>query len=533
MASQIEHHKFPRNESCTEEGCRARKYYIEDGKKFCQRGHEQIGFTQTQQDEDDWSNQGRKTRKKREHIERAQRILRGRDAVSLYLECYQLILWKQCHWLVHTKRFPPELEVVVRDLWSLRGSDLLKYGESKSDFGSDTATMVFSSQSEGEGTDTDGTDGRSISSRRSRRSVQSSEKLPRLIETLGLCYLGTLLMRLPSSLGDFYKWAMHGEIIYMRAIQEIPNEMRSRLPAHYHSAFEIRAPLRGFNLHRAVLDLVSYFNSNFEMAFPPLNFPLLLFKHIRDLGLPVEIYPASQQIAELLDLNFLYLTLHSRTLEALAYPEIRLISMIIVAVKLSHPFDDIERRPETDSDPTILKIDWERWRNIMTERPSKPLKKGEELNITDTDVFNMSSEQMDEYLEWYQRTWIDDREPKMAEKALSFFPLPELPPKESKEFKKDNITPDLLKRVQRSLVLQRSLSKDDEGVQNIKQPGELYRRYRNVEDLPASAKSFFELAAENVGTSLEMLVRAVFQLEVRLEQWGIEEKKRGLRDERS
>lgn len=86
--------------------------------------------------------------------------------------------------------------------------------------------------------------------------------------------------------------------------------------------------------------------------------------------------------------------------------------MVIVAVKLSHPFDDIERQPETESDPTTLKIDWEKWRHIMIERSSKRLKKGEELKITDADVLNMSNEQIDEYLEWYQRTWIDDREPK-------------------------------------------------------------------------------------------------------------------------
>src|SRR3954469_9684762 len=41
MSSNIDYHRFRNGESCVEEGCRARKFYIEDGKKFCQRGHEQ------------------------------------------------------------------------------------------------------------------------------------------------------------------------------------------------------------------------------------------------------------------------------------------------------------------------------------------------------------------------------------------------------------------------------------------------------------------------------------------------------------
>ena len=41
MSSRVEYQRFRRGEHCTEEGCRSRKYYIEDGKKFCQKGHEQ------------------------------------------------------------------------------------------------------------------------------------------------------------------------------------------------------------------------------------------------------------------------------------------------------------------------------------------------------------------------------------------------------------------------------------------------------------------------------------------------------------
>lgn len=62
--------------------------------------------------------------------------------------------------------------------------------------------------------------------------------------------------------------------------------MRTRLPGHYYRALEIHGILSGHRLHQTVLDMVSFYNFNFGMVFPPLNHKLLLYKHIRDLGLP-------------------------------------------------------------------------------------------------------------------------------------------------------------------------------------------------------------------------------------------------------
>ena len=101
----------------------------------------------------------------------------------------------------------------MRDLWTLRINDFQR-PEERTGYGS----TMFSSQSEGENTDTDGTGARSMSSRRSRGSVVGKERLPKLIETLGLCYLGMVLLRLPVSLGELYKWAAKEEMIYTRAV---------------------------------------------------------------------------------------------------------------------------------------------------------------------------------------------------------------------------------------------------------------------------------------------------------------------------
>jgi RNA polymerase I-specific transcription initiation factor RRN7 len=174
------------------------------------------GFTQTQQDEDDFNIQGKISRKKGEEKERIRTVLTGRDATELYLQCYQLILWKQCFWLVSVKGFPKELETVVRDLWDLWLRIVHPHNEGGG-YESGTDTLAFSSMSGGDATDTDGM---SYTSTKSRSNFIGKGRLPKLIQTLALCYLGIMLMRFPTSLGEVYKWAMHEEMTFTRAVRD-------------------------------------------------------------------------------------------------------------------------------------------------------------------------------------------------------------------------------------------------------------------------------------------------------------------------
>lgn len=105
----------------------------------------------------------------------------------------------------------------MRDLWGLRLGVL--HSEAGAGGGSEKfSTAGFSSASEAENTDSDAV---SVGSRRSARSSRSEagrEKVPKLVETLALCYLGMVLMRLPVSLGELHAWATRDEMGYMRAV---------------------------------------------------------------------------------------------------------------------------------------------------------------------------------------------------------------------------------------------------------------------------------------------------------------------------
>ena len=84
---------------------------------------------------------------------------------------------------------------MVKDLWSLR----LQLLKSKTGATSDEDTL-FSSQPQSE-TETevqhDGV---------GREWKVGGKEMPTLIETLGLCYLGMILLRLPISIGELHRY---------------------------------------------------------------------------------------------------------------------------------------------------------------------------------------------------------------------------------------------------------------------------------------------------------------------------------------
>ncbi len=102
-------------------------------------------------------------------------------------------------------------------------------------------------------------------------------------------------------------------------------------------------------------------------------------------------------------------SLHGRLQRAL-FPEARLMSLLIIAVKVSQSLDSVECRPRTDSEPAALAVNWRVWQDTLgpENRKRKTLLPGEEIKVTEEDVFRMNGPQLDQYLDWYQRIWIDD-----------------------------------------------------------------------------------------------------------------------------
>lgn len=80
--------------------------------------------------------------------------------------------------------------------------------------------------------------------RRRRRKVPKASDRPRLIVSVGLCYLGLVLLRVAVSLGDIHRWMEEQGLVYLRAINDIPVEMKERLDAEYWTALDPRVCFR-------------------------------------------------------------------------------------------------------------------------------------------------------------------------------------------------------------------------------------------------------------------------------------------------
>lgn len=225
------YHRFRGGERCDE--CGARQWYAQDAIRYCRNGHRLEGFAEHEGDEDDFGTQGRVSRKKKEARKKVAVKLSGDEGRELYLEALQLVLLRQVWWLVHEKGFPTDFEEIVRALWSLRVRNLplRESGEGarrrKGDDGAESdgyasSGIPMSSQSggtTGESSDFDSSDAATTATTATWAPDAGRRwKLPKLVDTLALCYLGCLVRRLPATTADFCGWAQKGDIDFLAAV---------------------------------------------------------------------------------------------------------------------------------------------------------------------------------------------------------------------------------------------------------------------------------------------------------------------------
>lgn len=219
--------------------------------------------------------------------------------------------------------------------------------------------------------------------------------------------------------------------------------------------------------------------------------------------------------------------------------------ILVVAVKLYHPFDDLRRSLGSSTEMGMLTIDWDTWINARKEydagmnadgRPNRD----KDMNMTERDVFTMSTLQMDDYLDWYEKTWIDDEDKDRnarapPEQLLNMFPTGRLDGSIATNVDindgtrtDENRLMDKLKVTQRNLKVRKVILEVNEGKHSgpVRRIGSFYKRYRQVADLPAQAKVFYEAAAGVAGVSLSTLVKAVYKMETNLHHWRDEQKKK-------
>ena len=211
------------------------------------------------------------------------------------------------------------------------------------------------------------------------------------------------------------------------------------------------------------------------------------------------------------------------------------MALLVIAVKLHHPFDNVVRHGTSLTEPGVMTIDWDAWCEHQKEFDDRitsggEIGRGHEMKVVEGDVLGMTGDQMDEYLDWFERTWVkeESQEPKkggLPTQLLDMFPTGRLDGSSAPVIDLQGLANtdrellgSKLKAVQNSLKLRGVVSKEKEGKSKVpvERIGSFYKRYRKEEDLPPQAKTFYEAAANLIGISFSTLFVAVLQLEQKI-----------------
>ncbi|KAI1987607.1 hypothetical protein LOZ54_003503 [Ophidiomyces ophidiicola] len=288
----------------------------------------------------------------------------GSQAYQLFLEAYQLVLWKQCYAFIHEKGLPTELEIIVKDLWTLRLQRLYKRGDDSYPSG-DNTSEIFSSQAE----QTELDDEEYIYH---RRKLSDS---PKAIDSVALCYIAALFLRIPISLGYVQRWIARDDVPLLKLTRYIPPDMKERLPALYYNVLDPR------------------------------------------------VYVATNRLREIVDFSFSFTTKPGR-FNKLLLPEVQLMSLVVVATKLLYPFDDKKRYPNSLKDPAAQLVDWDLWSEVREDfntrgKFGQRIGKGFEIDVNEKDALHMTHVQLDDYMDWYSKMWIDTKKGMLLRRLLT------------------------------------------------------------------------------------------------------------------
>ncbi|KAJ4314959.1 hypothetical protein N0V94_006188 [Neodidymelliopsis sp. IMI 364377] len=487
------------------------------------------GLIRAAEDDDDFTlATTTRTRKKKDTDDQIKiaKHFSGRQALDLYLKCLQLILRHQVWYLVKDRGLPAELEIVTLDLWALR---IAQFGDriaSDNRADSQSQSQVFSTLE----TDDSETDDKKGTFRTPKGRDKKLSGVPTLLDCLALCYLGILTLRLPITPGDIYHWVTEGNLAYRRAIKHLPLSMRDRLPASYHAMLNPRTLLNYKRFYAAVTDLQISFANDHKIAWAPLNHPLLLFRYLKELALPLELYGVTVRLSKLLGCEFVLRQDDKKRLGVRHLPEAQLASCLVVCVKLLYPFDGEQRHPHSAAEPTAAVIDWRHWNECLLS--TKKEQRGHDqrytveqlIQLEETDVFEMTSDDLDQYLDFYADAFLDDAGVQRTKDTDDFrnaiygmFPTERANATSTDQApsglsKKDDLA--MVRAVHGSMQAVSAV----EDAEEILRPGQLYRSYKTKNDMPEYAKQFYEEIAKLAGLTIDMLLMAVFFTEARIEK---------------
>lgn len=214
------------------------------------------------------------------------------------------------------------------------------------------------------------------------------------------------------------------------------------------------------------------------------------------------------------------------------------MAFVTVVTKLLYAFDDVERHPRNLQEPAAQTIDWARWMKMHANEDEPEEARAKHHNVdhwktTKDDALAMTGEQIDDYLDWYQRTWVKkDVEAEGPQKELlDLFPLRHVTSgttgKKREQDYENEITEKLI-RSQSFLVNVQPITDEEAEVyeEGVARPGSFYKGWRTIDDLSQSGRAFVDIAADTIGVNVDTLLQGVSQIERTLLRWKDNERRK-------
>lgn len=94
------------------------------------------------------------------------------------------------------------------------------------------------------------------------------------------------------------------------------------------------------------------------------------------------------------------------------------MALVIVSTKLLLGLDEVPRTPKQAAEPAAIGLRWEAWEGYLREgnaeyrgllgKDVQAAGKGLEVDVEEKDVFDMEGEELDRYMDWFEKNWSDD-----------------------------------------------------------------------------------------------------------------------------
>lgn len=355
-----------------------------------------------------------------------------------------------------------------------------------------------------------------------------------VLDLLALLQVAFLLLRLPICAADLCEWVGTGELLYYHSMRAVPPELVKRLPEFAVGVLLPESVLTGETLQTRILQTISKFTRHDGMLTPALNHIPLLYRWLKGLRLPIEVYTGAKALTKMLPLHFEYGPEIRGQLTRL--PEVRLMALIVLTTTLLFPAEDQgQYTPHPDS-LSALRLDWNEWQRSHTEIDPVLQKSYQDMyTLTERDCLQMNEDDIDQYLDWYQANIASDyisergpaaRDANFRRAMLKIFPVEQrtedvipLPKQQDRDHEADQF-----RHLQQSLLPRHSIHDDQYSSSTMTvrtEFGSRYRRYRTEEELldaPSAIRTLYNLAAQRSGAGVALLVRTVYALSSQLEQ---------------